>query len=124
MMMNNQGMNQMPNRNWTFIGNQNNNQQQNTNNTTSYFQKNILDDIPKNKEENKTNLTMPTNNKDYYEDMKSGEFVNLSDLNSGKVKEEDTNKYMGISVTENKPQFDLNIEGNSEEEDKFDDFYE
>ena len=56
--------------------------------------------------------------------MKSGDFVNFSDLNSGKVKEEDTNKYMGVQTEENKPQFDLNIEGGSEEDNKFDDFYE
>ena len=31
---------------------------------------------------------------------------------------------MGVQVEENKPQFDLNLEGHVEEEDKFDDFYE
>ena len=74
--------------------------------------------------ENLNEIPSPTSNKDYYEDMKSGEFVNFNDLNSGKIKEEDTNKYMGVQVEENKPQFDLNLEGNVEEEDKFDDFYE
>ena len=139
--MNNQmgpqmGYNNMPNnqmnqnKNWTFLdGAQGNMQQENKmNNKPSLFQKNILDDVPKNKPENNIspneNVTAPTSNKDYYEDMKSGDFVNFSDLNSGKVKEEETNKYMGVQVSEDKPQFDLNIEGNSEEEDKFDDFYE
>ena len=100
----------------------------NPNNSSSFFQKNILDDIPKNKNENNIasngNIATPTNNKDYYEDMKSGEFVSFSDLNSGKVKEEDTNKYMGVQTEENKPQYDLNLENGSEDEGKFDDFYE
>ncbi len=112
------------NRSWTFLdNNQNRNQQIQNDNNSSFFQKNILEDAKKIKESNE-NITSPTNNKDYYEDMKSGNFVNFSDLNSGKIKEEDTNKYMGVQVEENKPKYDLNLEGNKEEEDKFDDFYE
>ena len=127
-------MNQMnppmnQNKNWTFIDNQSMpNNGQNMQNNSSFFQKNILDDVPKNKPENNIstseNVATPTNNKDYYEDMKSGDFVNFNDLNSGKVKEEETNKYMGVQTEENKPQFDLNLENGSEEDNKFDDFYE
>ena len=80
--------------------------------------------IKESKESNQNSVTSPTHNKDYYEDMKSGEFVNFNDLNSGKIKEEDTNKYMGVQLEENKPQYDLNLENGSSEEDKFDDFYE
>ena len=90
------------------------------------FNNNILEDVKK--EDNTispmTNNTLPTSNKDYYEDMKSGDFVNLTELNSGKIKEEDTNKYMGVQLSENKPQFDLNLETNKEEEKDFDDFFE
>ena len=110
------------NRNWTFIDNGQNNQQQNMNGGSQLFQKNILEDAQKLKEER--SMQAPTNNKDYYEDMKTGDFVNFSDLNKGNVKEEDTNKYMGVQVEENKPQFDLNLENNTEEDNKFDDFYE
>ena len=89
---------------------------------------NILDSIPKIKEENNilssASPIAPTSNKDYYEDMKQGEFVNLTDLNSGKIKEEDTNKYIGVQTRENKPQFDLNLETNKNEEESFDDFFE
>ena len=88
---------------------------------------NILDLVNKKEEDNNilssASSVAPTNNKDYYEDMKSGEFVNLSDLNSGKIKEEDTNKFIGVQTTENKPQFDLNLETNQEEE-SFEDFFE
>ena len=125
---NNSNMGMNSNKNWTFIDNQSNNNQQNMTNNSSFFQKNILDDVQKNKEENNIttngNITSPTNNKDYYEDMKSGNFVNFSDLNQGKVKEEETNKYMGVQTEENKPQFDLNLENGAEEDNKFDDFYE
>ena len=71
-----------------------------------------------------TNTSEPTSNKDYYEDMKNADFVNLTELNSGKIREEDTNKYIGIPSSENKPQFDLNLENNNEEEKDFDDFYD
>jgi len=130
-MMPNQGMGINQNRNWTFIdGAQDNrfnsNNGFNQNGKPTLFQKNILDEAKKHKENNiatKENTTTPTSNGDYYEDMKNAEFVNFSDLNKGKVKEEETNKYMGVQTKENKPQFDLNLENNSEEE-KFDDFYE
>ena len=114
-MMPNQEMNQ--NKNWTFIDDHN---------KPTLFQKNILDEAKKHKDNNissKEKTAAPTNNGDYYADMKNGDFVNFSDLNKGKVKEEESNKYMGVQVNENKPQFDLNLENNAEEE-KFDDFYE
>ena len=128
-MMPGQDMNQ--NRNWVYVDNQNNfglnNNQPSMQNQPTLFQKNILDEVPKKQNENnissKENVASPSNNKDYYEDMKNGDFVNFSDLNKGNVKEEDTNKYMGVQVNQNKPQFDLNLENNSEEE-KYDDFYE
>ena len=107
---------------WTFIGQ--NDQYPNAN--VSTFKNNILDDVKK--EDNTispmANNTLPTSNKDYYEDMKTGDFVNLTELNSGKIKEEDTNKYMGVQISANKPQFDLNLEENKEEEKDFDDFFE
>ena len=120
MMMGNQNPPMNNNRNWTFIDNGQNNQQQNMNGGSPLFQKNILEEAQK----NKASIQAPTSNKDYYEDMKSGDFVNFSDLSKGNVKEEDTNKYMGVQVEANKPQFDLNLENNSEEDNKFDDFYE
>ena len=68
---------------WTFIGQDD----QYTNSNVSTFKNNILEDVKK--EDNTispmTNNTLPTSNKDYYEDMKSGDFVNLTELNSGKI---------------------------------------
>ncbi|MBR3489994.1 MAG: AAA family ATPase [Bacilli bacterium] len=123
-----QDQNNMPSsnssKNWTFIDDSAEEQGQQSG---GGFQNDILEAANK-KEENtiapSTNSAIPTSNKDYYEDMKSGDFVNLNDLNNGKIKEEDSNKYMGIPVSENKPQFDLNLEGNKEEDEGFDDFYE
>ena len=119
-------LNQQPansSKNWTFIDDGEQQEQQNDG-----FQNDILE-LANKKEENtispSTNSTIPTSNRDYYEDMKNGEFVNLNDLNNGKIKEEDANKYMGIPSSENKPQFDLNLEDNKDEDDAgFDDFYE
>ena len=122
-------------KNWTFIDDGDLNQMNPMgqmpaqDNYHSGFQDDILE-AAKQKEENNiapsANSAMPTSNKDYYEDMKSGDFVNLNDLNNGKIKEEDSNKYMGVSITDNKPQFDLNIEGDdsSDGDNAFDDFYE
>ena len=120
--------NNMPNnnsnKNWTFIDDGADQQEQQSD---GGFQNDILEAANR-KEENtiapSTNSAIPTSNKDYYEDMKSGDFVNLNDLNNGKIKEEDSNKYMGIPVSENKPQFDLNLEENKDEDEGFDDFYE
>ena len=122
----NNDLNQQPansSKNWTFIDDGEQPEQQNAG-----FQNDILE-LANKKEENtispSTNSTIPTSNRDYYEDMKNGEFVNLNDLNNGKIKEEDANKYMGIPSSENKPQFDLNLEDNKDEDDAgFDDFYE
>lgn len=111
------------NKNWTFIDDTDPNQQV----QPEGFQNDILEAANKKEENNilpSANSTAPTSNADYYEDMKSEAFVNLNDLNSGKIKEEDVNKYMGIPSSENKPQFDLNLESGSKEEDEFDDFYE
>jgi hypothetical protein len=132
MMGMNQGM--MPqNRQWTYVdGNQYQNQMQNP----SAFSNNILDAVPKVKQENNIsatpNTTEPTNNNDYNEDMKSGDFVNMTDLKNGQVKEEDSNKYMGVQTEdapqeekkEEKPPVDLNLEAGSNNEEEFDDFFE
>ena len=107
---------------WTFIDNsigsnqpQENNSFLPTNNAPS--QENTISST--------ANSAEPTNNKDYYEDMKSGNFVNFTELNNGKIKEEDANKYMGIQTQEDKPKYDLNLENNAQEDDnKFDDFFE
>ncbi len=66
----------------------------------------------------------PTSNADYNEDIKNAEFVDFSELKNGQVKEEDTNKFLGIPVSENKTTFDLNIENNNVKEVDFDDFYD
>ncbi len=151
MMGMNQGM--MPqNRQWTYIdGNQYQNQMQMQQNPSA-FSNNILDAIPKAKEENNISVTPntsePTNNNDYNKDMRSGDFVNMTDLKNGQVKEEDSNKYMGVQteeipqeelkneepslvpppqeekIEEPKPQVDLNLENNSNNEEEFDDFFE
>ena len=127
---NNSGMsaNVDANKKWTFIDNQPQNNFSNVQPTSSFLPLSNNDN-QKPKEENTistmTNSAEPTNNKDYYEDMKSGNFVNFSELSSGKIKEEDANKYMGVQTQEDKPKYDLNIENNIEEEDnKFDDFFE
>ncbi len=110
---------------WIFIDTTNNNMPMGDIPTQSPYDNNVLDAANKqNTISPNTNSSEPTSNKDYYEDMKNGEFLNLTELNSGKIREEDANKYMGIPPTENKPQFDLNIENNVESEKDFDDFYE
>ena len=122
----NQGFGINQNRNWTYIDNGQSYNQMGVQ-PQQAFQTNILDAVPKVKEDNNISMTpnnaTPTNNKDYYEDMKSGDFVNMSDIKNGQVKEEDSNKYMGVQTEENKPQYDLNLESNSNEE-EFDDFFE
>ena len=121
-MSNNQNADPNAGKKWTFIDNpavgnqpQGNNSFLPIDNSTS--QENTISPA--------ANSAEPTNNKDYYEDMKSGNFVNFTELNNGKIKEEDANKYMGIQTQEDKPKYDLNLESNAEEDDnKFDDFFE
>ena len=106
-------------KNWTYVNDNNN-----ANNVQTGSDQNVLDMAKGNTISPATNTSEPTSNKDYYEDMKNADFVNLTELNSGKIREEDTNKYIGIPSSENKPQFDLNLENNNEEEKDFDDFYD
>ena len=125
-MMPQMGM-QQGNRNWTFLESNQYNNQMSPVPEQPAFQTNILD-IAKAKKESKIsttpNNTEPTNNKDYYEDMKSGEFADMNDLKNGQIKEEDANKYMGVQTEENKPQYDLNLESGSKSDEEFDDFFE
>ena len=71
-----------------------------------------------------TNVVEPTSNGDYNSDMKTAEFVDFSELKNGQVSDSDSNKFLGISISDNKPQFDLNIENNNVKEVDFDDFYD
>lgn len=52
-----------------------------------------------------------------------GQFLDFGQLNKGKIKQEESNKYIGIA-NEERPTVDLNLETNSKEEKGFDDFFE
>lgn len=53
-----------------------------------------------------------------------GQFLDFGQLNKGNIKQEESNKYIGVVKEEPKPTVDLNLEGNSKEDKEFDDFFE
>jgi hypothetical protein len=118
----NNNMNGGGQKNWTFVNPNQPDPNQNPMGQApaSPFQNNILDAVKNNEPE-------PVQQQPAVSGSTQGEFVNLTDLNSGKIKEEDTTKYMNPQVEEEpKPTVDLNLETNAREEDEnqFDDFFE
>ncbi len=123
-MSNNNSQNNFMNQgnNQSFL-NMNNNMNNSNNmfgqpqNNATPFQDNILASVHKQNDNQNTNTsTNPST---------SGDFVNLSDLNSGKVKEENMNKFMGPPEEKPVPTVDLNLENNNNQENNYyDDFFE
>lgn len=118
----NNNMNGGGQKSWTFVNPNQPDPNQNPMGQVpvSPFQNNILDAV-------KSNEPEPVQQQPQVSGSTQGEFVNLTDLNSGKIKEEDTTKYMNPQVEEQpKPTVDLNLETNAREEDEnqFDDFFE